>query len=356
MQSPEVKSSCQPTKEGGKIVLVTGTAGFIGYHSALALRKRGDGVLGLDNFNSYYPTNLKRDRAASLMKAGVVTLQADLNDADALHTAFAKCNFTHVLALAAQAGVRYATKDPGSYAKSNVAGFISLLEVARARHPMPRIVYASSSSVYGLNTKVPFSEADAVDHPASLYAATKRENELLAHTYNHIYGLALTGLRFFTVYGPWGRPDMAVYAFANKITKGEPVRIFQGPDGSELERDFTYVDDIVAGCLAAVDHIGPSIKPAPLKIYNLGNEHPEPVSKLLNILEELMGKKATPEYAPLPATGDVLRTHADVQLARQELGYEPRTSLREGVSKFVQWYQDYYKDGLDASMLEYTPM
>mmetsp|Transcript_78781 Transcript_78781/g.137695 ORF Transcript_78781/g.137695 Transcript_78781/m.137695 type:complete len:291 (-) Transcript_78781:52-924(-) len=290
------------------------------------------------------------------MEAGVVTLQADLNDADALHAAFTRCNFTHVLALAAQAGVRYATKDPGSYAKSNVAGFISLLEVARARHPMPRIVYASSSSVYGLNTKVPFSEADAVDRPASLYAATKRENELLAHTYNHIYGLALTGLRFFTVYGPWGRPDMAVYAFANKITKGEPVRIFQGPDGSELERDFTYIDDIVAGCLAAVDHIGPSIKPAPLKIYNLGNEHPEPVSKLLHILEELMGKKATPEYAALPALGDVLRTHADVQLARQELGYEPRTSLHEGVSKFVQWYQDYYKDGLDASMLEYTPL
>eukprot|EP00929_Paragymnodinium_shiwhaense_P034696 TRINITY_DN18847_c0_g1_i1.p1 TRINITY_DN18847_c0_g1~~TRINITY_DN18847_c0_g1_i1.p1 ORF type:complete len:417 (+),score=87.86 TRINITY_DN18847_c0_g1_i1:235-1485(+) len=361
MDSPRVltavQASCKPSKPGGKVVLVTGTAGFIGYSSAKALRARGDGVLGLDNFNAYYPRTLKRARASSLQGAGVYTLEADLNDAAAVRKARDVCRFTHVLHLAAQAGVRYATKDPFSYVASNVNGMVTLLEVFKEVKPLPRFVYASSSSVYGLNTKVPFSEEDVVDHPASLYAATKKSDEMLAVTYNHIYHFSMTGLRFFTVYGPWGRPDMAAFAFANKIVKGEPVRIFQGPGGSELERDFTYIDDIVQGCVAAVDHIGPSEKPAPLRVYNLGNKQPFNVSYLVDLLEEFMGKKANRNYMPLPATGDVLKTHADVSRARQELGYEPKTSLREGVRKFVEWYKDFYPGGrLGAEMSEYKPL
>merc|ERR1712226_654628 len=315
---------------------VTGTGGFVGYHVALFLRRRGDGVLGLDNFNSYYPASLKRARAASLEEAGVVTLDADLNDVQTLRRAFDLCKFTHILNLAAQAGVRYAAKDPDSYVASNVSGFTTLLEVVKSTTPMPRVVYASSSSVYGLNTKVPFAEHDVCDQPASLYAATKKSNEMLAHTYCHIYGMAVTGLRFFTVYGPYGRPDMAAFAFANKITKGETVRIVQGT-------------------VAAVDHIGPSVKPAPCKVYNLGNKHPETVTDLVNLIEESLGKKAIREYVPLPETGDVLRTHADVSLAKAELGYEPTTSLRRGIELFVEWYKAYYKDGLDGDMLGYVP-
>eukprot|EP00440_Ansanella_granifera_P004740 gb/GFBE01005139.1/.p1 GENE.gb/GFBE01005139.1/~~gb/GFBE01005139.1/.p1 ORF type:complete len:421 (+),score=86.83 gb/GFBE01005139.1/:1-1263(+) len=350
------KASCKPTAPGGKVVLVTGTGGFIGFHAARFLRNRGDGVLGLDNFNHYYPVNLKRSRADELEDAGVFTLEADLNDAAVIKSAFEMCNFTHVLNLAAQAGVRYATKDPNSYVASNVAGFTTILEAAKNHKPSPRVVYASSSSVYGLNKKVPFSEADAVDQPASLYAATKKSNEMLAHTYNHIYGIAVTGLRFFTVYGPYGRPDMAAFAFANNIMKGQPLRIFRAPDGSELERDFTYVDDIVAGTIAALDHIGPSKKPAPCKVYNLGNKSPVTVSELVSLLEEFLGKKAIRDYMPLPPTGDVLRTHADVSLARNELGYEPKTSLREGIRKFVDWYKVHYKHGLDSEMASYKPL
>lgn len=348
--------SCSPREPGHKVVLVTGTGGFIGYHTALKLRRRGDGVLGLDNFNSYYPVGLKRARALELERAGIFTLGADLNDKQALRKAMQLCQFTHVLHLAAQAGVRYATKDPHSYVASNVAGFVALLEVAKEQQPKPRVVYASSSSVYGLNTKVPFSESDVVDKPASLYAATKKADEMIAHTYNHVHNLALTGLRFFTVYGPHGRPDMAAFAFANKIMKGEPLRIFQGPDGSELERDFTYIDDIVQGCLGAVDHIGPSEKPAPYKVYNLGNRHPVKLSVFVDLLEEFMGQKAVRKYMPLPATGDVLRTHADISLAQAELGYQPTTSLREGLQKFVEWYKEYYKNGLDQEMAEYQPL
>jgi len=350
------ESSCRPTVNGGKTVLVTGTGGFVGFHAAVALRKRGDGVLGLDNFNSYYPVSLKRARAAELEKAGVFTLDADLNDAETLNKALDLCGFSHVLNLAAQAGVRYATKDPDSYVASNVAGFTTLLEVVKTRTPPPRMVYASSSSVYGLNTKVPFSENDIVDRPASLYAATKKSNEMLAHTYNHIYGIATTGLRFFTVYGPYGRPDMAAFSFANKIMKGEELRIFKAPDGSELERDFTYIDDIVKGTVAAVDSIGPSVKPAPFKVYNLGNRNPENVTYLVELLEEFLGKPAVRKYVPLPETGDVLRTHADVSLAKTDLGYEPTTPLRRGVQLFVKWYKEYYKGGLDSDMMNYNPL
>jgi len=330
--------------------------GFIGYHAALALKKRGDGVLGLDNFNPYYPVRLKRERAAELEAQGIFTLQADLNDAEALQEAMTICKFTHILSLAAQAGVRYARKDPMSYVHANVGGFVTLLEVVKDQQPRPRVVYASSSSVYGLNTKVPFSEDDAVDRPASLYAASKKADEMIAHTYNHVHGIALTGLRFFTVYGPHGRPDMAAFAFANKIMKNEDVRIFTGPGDSELERDFTYIDDIVSGCIGAVDAIGPSVKPAPYKVYNLGNKQPSNITHFVDLLEEFMGKKAKRVYVPLPATGDVLRTHADVSRAHADLGYSPQTSLREGLRRFVVWYKDYYKNGLDPDMAAYQPL
>jgi len=280
-----------------------------------------------------------------------------LNDAEALSALFREHRFTHVLALAAQAGVRYATKDPQSYVKSNIEGFVNLAEVARAQDPMPRIVYASSSSVYGLNTKVPFAEDDVVDQPASLYAATKKSNEMMAHTYRHVYGLSFIGLRFFTVYGPWGRPDMAAFSFTKKITKGEPLKIFQGPNESELERDFTYIDDITKGCVAAVDKVTPSTKQTAMnQVYNLGNKDPVTVSYLVDCIEKALGKKAIRNYMPMPPTGDVLRTSADVTLAGKELGYTPTTPLQEGIDKFVAWYRDFYKEGMDKDMDEYVPM
>merc|ERR1711897_73850 len=281
----------------------------------------------------------------------------DLNDGDRLRALMEECKFTHILALAAQAGVRYATKHPHSYVSSNIAGFVELLEVARTADPMPRIVYASSSSVYGLNTKVPFAEDDVVDQPASLYAATKKSNEMMAHTYRHVYGLSFVGLRFFTVYGPWGRPDMAAFSFAKKITKGEPLNIFQGPNGSELERDFTYIDDITKGCVAALDKVTASTKETAMcQVYNLGNKDPVTVSYLVDCLETALGKKAIRNYMPMPPTGDVLKTSADVTLACKELGYQPTTPLQEGINKFAAWYQDYYKSGMDKDMDEYVPM
>jgi len=265
---------------------------------------------------------------------------------------------THILALAAQAGVRYATKNPHSYVSSNIAGFVELLEVCRnAPDPKPRIVYASSSSVYGLNTKVPFAETDRVDNPASLYAATKKANEMIAHSYKHIYGLSVIGLRFFTVYGPWGRPDMAAFHFTKKIEKGEPIKIFQGPGGSELERDFTYIDDIVTGCVGAVDRVTPSTKEeAECHVVNLGNKDPVTVSYLVDCIEAALGKKAIRNYMPMPPTGDVLKTNADVTLAAKELGYAPTTPLNVGIDRFVAWYKDYYKHGMDAAMADYIPM
>jgi len=341
----------------GKVVLVTGAAGFVGFHAALALKKRGDGVLGIDNFNAYYPVGIKRDRAAELERAGVLTLDMDINDGERLKALMDECKFTHILALAAQAGVRYATKHPRSYVSSNVAGFVELLEVARAADPMPRIVYASSSSVYGLNTKVPFAETDRVDHPASLYAATKKANEMIAHCYNHIYGLSVIGLRFFTVYGPWGRPDMAAFHFAKKIEKGEAIKIFQGPGGSELERDFTYIEDIVTGCIGAVDRATASTREtAECHIINLGNKDPVTVTYLVECIEDALGKKAIRNYMPMPPTGDVLKTNADVALAAKELGYAPTMPLKEGIQKFIEWYKEHYKAGMDKEMAVYVPM
>ncbi|KAL8101258.1 hypothetical protein AgCh_033219 [Apium graveolens] len=237
----------------GRVVLVTGAAGFVGTHVSAALKRRGDGVVGLDNFNKYYEIALKESRKLLLEKAGIFVVKGDINDGGLLRKLFETVSFTHVMHLAAQAGVRYAMKNPSSYIQSNIAGFVNLLEVCKSSNPQPAVIWASSSSVYGLNSKVPFSEKDRTDQPASLYAATKKAGEEIAHSYNHIYGLSLTGLRFFTVYGPWGRPDMAYFFFTKNILKGKSITIFEGVDHGTVARDFTYIDDVVKGCVAALD-------------------------------------------------------------------------------------------------------
>ncbi|KAM0935346.1 putative UDP-glucuronate 4-epimerase [Dioscorea sansibarensis] len=326
-------------------VLVTGAAGFVGTHASLALKRRGDGVLGLDNFNDYYDTSLKRSRQALLDGEGVFVVEGDINDPDLLRKLFDVVPFTHVLHLAAQAGVRYALRDPASYVRSNVAGLVSVLEAARSASPRPAIVWASSSSVYGLNSKVPFSEPDRTDRPASLYAATKKAGEEIAHAYNHIYGLSITGLRFFTVYGPWGRPDMAYFFFTEDILRRKPISIYEGPNHTTVARDFTYIDDVVKGCLAALDTAKKSTGTggsAQLRIYNLGGTTPVAVRELVGILERLLNVKAIQEVMEMPRNGDVQFTHANIGLAQRELGYRPSTDLETGLKKFVDWYLDYY--------------
>ncbi|KAJ6889299.1 hypothetical protein NC652_030169 [Populus alba x Populus x berolinensis] len=319
-------------------------------HVSTALRQRGDGVVGLDNFNGYYEKSLKRAREDLLKSQGVFIVEGDINDGVLLTKLFKLVKFTHVMHLAAQAGVRYAMKNPGSYVHSNIGGFVSLLEVCKLMNPQPAIVWASSSSVYGLNKEVPFSEVDRTDNPSSLYAATKKAGEAIAHTYNHIHGLSITGLRFFTVYGPWGRPDMAYFFFTRDILKGKQISVFEGLNGFTVSRDFTYIDDIVKGCLGALDTAtkstgsgGVKKGPAQLRVYNLGNTSPVPVRKLVNILEKLLKVKANKVVSPMPANGDVLFTHANISLARRELGYKPTTDLQSGLKKFVAWYLDYYK-------------
>ncbi|XP_020596914.1 UDP-glucuronate 4-epimerase 4-like [Phalaenopsis equestris] len=333
----------------GISVLVTGAAGFIGSHASNALKRRGDGVVGLDNFNDYYDPSLKRARQALLSRSGVFVVEGDINDHPLLRKLFDLVAFTHILHLAAQAGVRYAMKNPGSYIHSNVAGFVSILEAARSANPQPAIVWASSSSVYGLNTQVPFSESHLTDRPASLYAATKKADEEIAHVYNHIYGLSITGLRFFTVYGPWGRPDMACFFFTRNILAGKTVTIFQGPDDSTVARDFTYIDDIVQGSIASLDTAqkstgsgGMKQRPAQLRIFNLGNTSPVPVVELVSILERHLKVKARRKFVKMPRNGDVLFTHANINLAKKELGYHPTTNLQTGLKRFVKWYLEYY--------------
>ncbi|KAF8694924.1 hypothetical protein HU200_038029 [Digitaria exilis] len=349
----EIRRSARPSRnDGGISVLVTGAAGFVGTHCSLALKARGDGVVGLDNFNSYYDPSLKRARQALLASRGVAVVDADINDAALLEKLFDVAAFTHVLHLAAQAGVRYAMEAPQTYVASNVAGLVSVLEVA-AKHadPQPAVVWASSSSVYGLNTDAPFSEDHRTDRPASLYAATKKAGEAIAHTYNHIYGLSITGLRFFTVYGPWGRPDMAYFFFARSIVAGEPITLFRAADGSDARRDFTYIDDVVKGCLGALDTAGKSTGsrsgkksgPAPLRVYNLGNTSPVPVTRMVAILEKLLGKKANKRIVTMPSNGDVPFTHANVSHAAHDFGYRPTTSLEAGLRHFVDWFVEYYK-------------
>ncbi|XP_027334432.1 UDP-glucuronate 4-epimerase 6 [Abrus precatorius] len=345
----QVRHSSTPRRPNGISVLVTGAAGFVGTHCSLALKKRGDGVLGLDNFNTYYDPSLKRARQAVLAKHQVFVVEGDLNDTPLLAKLFDVVAFTHILHLAAQAGVRYAMQNPQSYVSSNIAGFVNLLEVAKAANPQPSIVWASSSSVYGLNTQNPFSELHRTDQPASLYAATKKAGEEIAHTYNHIYGLSLTGLRFFTVYGPWGRPDMAYFFFTKDILQGKSIDVYQTQDGKEVARDFTYVDDVVKGCLGALDTAekstgsgGKKRGPAQLRIYNLGNTSPVPVGRLVSILEGLLNTKAKKHVIKMPRNGDVPYTHANVSLAFRDFGYKPTTDLATGLRKFVKWYVGYY--------------
>ncbi|KAB8101529.1 hypothetical protein EE612_032368, partial [Oryza sativa] len=296
-----------------------------------------------------YDPSLKKARRALLGSHGVFVVDGDINDGRLLAKLFDVVPFTHVLHLAAQAGVRYAMENPSSYVRSNVAGLVSLLESCKDADPQPAVVWASSSSVYGLNDAVPFSEAHRTDKPASLYAATKKAGEAITHTYNHIYGLSITGLRFFTVYGPWGRPDMAYFFFTRNILQGKPVTVYRGRDHVDIARDFTYIDDIVRGCLAALDTAGRSTGgggrkrgAAPYRIFNLGNTSPVTVPALVAMLERCLMVKARRHVVEMPGNGDVPFTHANISLAREQLGYKPTTSLEMGLKKFVRWYLSYY--------------
>lgn len=345
----QVRTSAQVHRSGGMSVLVTGAAGFVGTHVSLALKKRGDGVVGLDNFNNYYDPSLKKARKSMLNGHGIFIVEGDINDSRLLDKLFDVVAFTHVMHLAAQAGVRYAMENPQSYVHSNIAGLVSLLEACKNANPQPAVVWASSSSVYGLNEKVPFSESDRTDQPASLYAATKKAGEEITHTYNHIYGLSITGLRFFTVYGPWGRPDMAYFSFTRNILQGKPITVYRGKNRVDLARDFTYIDDIVKGCLGSLDTAGKSTgsggkkkRPAPYRIFNLGNTSPVTVPTLVDILERHLKVKAKRNVVDMPGNGDVPFTHANITSARRELGYKPTTDLQTGLKKFVRWYLSYY--------------
>ncbi|TIX50025.1 NAD-dependent epimerase/dehydratase family protein [Alteraurantiacibacter aquimixticola] len=328
--------------------LVTGAAGFIGAAVSDALLARGDSVIGIDSLNDYYQVQLKRDRIARIearaTEGAFRFAQVDFADHRALDEALSGEEFDRIIHLGAQAGVRYSLENPRAYVDSNVMGHVNLLEVARHRG-VDHMVYASSSSVYGGADKVPFSVDDRVDHPLSLYAATKKADELMSETYAHLYRIPLTGLRFFTVYGPWGRPDMMMWIFTGKILAGEPIPVF---NHGEMWRDFTYIDDIVAGVLAAADHppaddgtvkAGGSVKPHAL--YNIGNHVSEKLTDVIALLEEACGRKAEIELLPMQP-GDVPRTFADIDAIRRDLGYEPTTSVDVGVPRFVAWYRDYH--------------
>ncbi len=313
------------------VILVTGTAGFIGFHVAKALLAGGETVVGLDNFNSYYAPELKRARTEVLSREkNFFSVERDLTDRDAIQQIFKEFLPELVCHLAAQAGVRYSLRNPYSYQQSNLEGFVNLIEEARLL-PVKRFVYASSSSVYGGNTKMPYSEDDPVNTPISLYAATKRANELIAYTYTHLWGLQTVGLRFFTVYGPWGRPDMAYWSFLEAIVNSEPIRVYNYGKNS---RDFTYIDDIIPGVTAALyhDNLGA------YEIINLGNNHPVQVMEFIGALEDLSGAIAIKEMVP-PQPGDVVATYADISKAKAKLGFSPGTSLKDGLKHFVDWYR-----------------
>lgn len=311
-----------------KKVLITGAAGFIGFHLAKDLARKGHDVVGLDNFNDYYSPQLKRDRVAQLKASGVDVVEGDICDLAQLQTLVKTQGTTHLVNLAAQAGVRYSLDNPQAYVRSNLEGFVNVLEVCRA-HPEIKLIYASSSSVYGLNDKTPFSVEDSTDQQASLYGATKKTNELMAQTYHHLYGISTVGLRFFTVYGPWGRPDMAYYSFTKAILRGEPIQIF---NHGKMQRDFTYIDDIVAGTAAALD-----LEPG-CEVFNLGNHQPVELGRFIEILEESLGKKAEKVMLPMQK-GDVVATYADITHAQEKLGFHPKTPLEEGIPQFVEWYK-----------------
>ncbi len=331
-------------------ILVTGAAGFIGFHTAKALLERGDEVVGLDNLSEYYDVTLKHARLELLkQRPQFEFVQLDLADRDAIADLFAARKFERVVHLGAQAGVRYSIENPFAYIDSNVLGTMTVLEGCRHHH-VEHLVYASSSSVYGANTKMPFSVHHNVDHPLSLYAATKKSNELMAHAYASLYALPVTGLRFFTVYGPFGRPDMALFLFTKNILEGEPIDVF---NYGNHRRDFTYVDDIVAGIIGALDHVAqpntdwsgdapdPATSLAPYRLYNIGNQQPVDLMRYIEVLEECLGRKAEKNLLPMQP-GDVPDTWADAEDLATDVGYRPVTAVEEGVKRFVEWYVDYY--------------
>jgi len=336
-------------------VLVTGAAGFIGYHLSQRLLERGTGVVGFDNLNPYYDPSLKRARLAQLEATAARTgthfelIEADLEDRAAVEAAFATHQPNQVVNLAAQAGVRYSIENPSAYIQANLVGFGHILEGCR-HHGVEHLVYASSSSVYGGNTRLPFSERQSVDHPVSLYAASKKANELMAHTYSHLYGLPATGLRFFTVYGPWGRPDMALFLFTKAMLEGRPIQVF---NHGQMVRDFTYVDDIVESLVrllnkpAAPDHSFDALQPnpatswAPYRVFNIGNSNPTPLMAYIEAVEQALGVTAEKELLPMQQ-GDVPTTAADTSALEAWVGFKPNTLVQEGVARFVAWYRQFY--------------
>ncbi|SEK85856.1 UDP-glucuronate 4-epimerase [Pseudoxanthomonas sp. GM95] len=332
-------------------ILVTGAAGFIGSRLSERLLERGDTVLGYDNLNDYYDPSLKEARLRRLEgQPGFSMIRGSLEDRPALEAAFDGFAPQRVVNLAAQAGVRYSLQNPHAYVESNLVGFMNILEACRHRG-VEHLVYASSSSVYGGNRKLPFAVEDSVDHPLSLYAASKKANELMAHTYSHLYRLPTTGLRFFTVYGPWGRPDMALFQFTQRILAGEPIDLF---NNGQHTRDFTYIDDIVEGVIRTLDHVpgpdphydplapNPATSDAPYRVYNIGNNAPVQLLDYIQVLEDALGKKAQRRLLPLQP-GDVPDTFADVSALQRDVGYAPSTPIQTGIANFVAWYRDYYK-------------
>ena len=332
-------------------VLLTGAAGFIGSTTAHKLLARGDEVVGLDNLNDYYDVQLKLDRLARLTPHERFRfVKLDVADRAGVERLFADEAFDRVVHLAAQAGVRYSLVNPQAYVDSNVVGFMNILEGCRHTQ-VQHLVYASSSSVYGGHTKMPFSEHDSVDHPVSMYAATKKANELMAHTYSHLFGLPTTGLRFFTVYGPWGRPDMALFLFTKAILEGRPIDVF---NHGRMQRDFTYVDDIVEGVVRVLDRVAdpdpayraeapdPGTSHAPYRVFNIGNHQPVPLMEFIGCIEDALGRTAEKRLLPLQ-DGDVPATYADVDALRDWVGFTPATDIRSGIGRFVEWYRDYYR-------------
>ena len=332
-------------------ILLTGAAGFIGMTTTLRLLARGDEVVGLDNLNDYYSVQLKQDRLARLTSHPQFRfVQLDVADRPGMQALFANEKFDRVIHLAAQAGVRYSLQNPHAYIDSNIVGFMNVLEGCR-HSQVQHLVYASSSSVYGGNTKMPFSEHDSVDHPVSMYAATKKANELMAHTYSHLFGLPTTGLRFFTVYGPWGRPDMALFLFTKAILEGRPIDVF---NHGNMQRDFTFVDDIVEGVIRVLDRVAtPSAdyrtelpdsgsSNAPFRVFNIGNHNPVPLLDFIACIEDALGMKAQKNLLPLQ-DGDVPATYADVDALHDWVDFTPATDIRSGIGRFVAWYRDYYR-------------
>ena len=333
--------------------LITGAAGFIGFHLCRRLldENRSISIIGLDNMNNYYDVSLKEARLAILKQySNFVFYKASLAVTDAIRKVFTSHDISFVINLAAQAGVRYSLENPRVYIDSNIIGFLNILEACRYNN-VSHLIFASSSSVYGSNTKVPFSVHDNIDHPISLYAATKKSNELMAHVYSHLFGIPATGLRFFTVYGPWGRPDMALFLFTKSILAGKPIKVFN--DGN-MKRDFTYIDDIIEGVARLIpkppkpnpswdsSNPDPGTSSAPYKVYNIGNNSPVELSRFIEVLEEKLGKKAIKEYLPMQP-GDVLATYADVDDLMRDVGFKPATSIEDGIDRFVNWYREYYR-------------